>query len=146
MKHLRRIFENKFIFRNEEIKRYIEECFLDISENPNFEVDDLIEVDRPEQTSDITTSKLVHMYIYRVHIELGKNLSLPRPVLSNMYIGMVETNLEFLKMKNEKLLELYNDIEVAVERIKDKFDYKCDVEIRSNKREEIDITILVAKN
>ena len=146
MKHLKRIFENRFIFRNEETKRYIEECFLDISENPNFEVDDLIEVVNPDQNSSITTSKLVNMHIYRVHIELGKNLSLPNPVGSNLYIGMVETNLEFLKMKNEKLSELYNDIEVAIERIKDKFDYKCAIEIRSNRREEMDITILVAKN
>jgi hypothetical protein len=33
MKHLRKIFENK-----EENLRFIEDCFLDISENPNFEV------------------------------------------------------------------------------------------------------------
>jgi hypothetical protein len=145
MKHLKKIFENRFILRNEETRSYIEECFLDISENPNFEVDDLIEVVNPDQNSSITTTKLVHMYIYKLHIELGEDLSLPQPV-GNLYIGMVETNLEFLKMKNEKLSELYNDIEVAIERIKDKFDYKCAIEIRSNRREEMDITILVAKN
>jgi len=146
MKHLKRIFENKFVLRNEDIKRYIEECFLEISENTNFEVDDLIEVVNPDQNSNITTYKLVQMYIYKLHIELGKNLSLPQPVSSNLYIGMVETNLEFLKLKNEKLTELYNDIEVAINRIKGKFDYKCDVKIESNRREEINITILVAKN
>ena len=37
MKHLKRIFES-----SEDDKKYIEECFLDVSENPNFEVDDLI--------------------------------------------------------------------------------------------------------
>jgi hypothetical protein len=133
MKHLRKIFEN-----NEEDKAYIEECFFDISENPNFEVDDLLDVDAPESISYL-------MVIYKLHIELGKNLSLPKPVTSNLYIGMVETNLEFLKLKNEKLSELYSDIEVAINRIKDRFDYKCGVKIESNRREEIDITIVISK-
>lgn len=146
MKHLKKIFENRYVFRNEEIKGYIEDCFLEISENPNFEVDDLLEVVNPDQNSNITTYKLVQMYIYKLHIELGKSLSLPQPISSNLYIGMVETNLEFLKLKNEKLTELYNDIEVAINRIKGKFDYKCDIQIKANRREEIDITILVAKN
>ena len=108
MKHIRRIFENKFIFRNEEIKRYIEECFLDISENPNFEVN---------QTEDDWTTDLV----YILNISLDKTVTLPVPVSSNLYIGMVETSLEFLRMKNEKLNELYNDIEVAMNRINDRF-------------------------
>ena len=43
MKHLRRIFES-----HEDDKRYIEDCFLDISENPDFEVDDLVEVEIEE--------------------------------------------------------------------------------------------------
>ncbi len=87
MKHLKKIFENRFILRNEETRSYIEECFFDISENPNFEVDDLVEVVNPDQNSNITTTKLVQMYIYKLHIELGKNLSLPQPVSSNLYIG-----------------------------------------------------------
>lgn len=129
MKHLRRIFESA-----EDDKRYIEECFLDISENLNFEVDDLLEVDIPKS--------LAHpMVIYKLHIELGQDLSL-HPV-GNPYIGKVETSLTFLRMKNEKLSELYDDIEVAIKRIKDKFEYKCDVRIEANRREEIDITILV---
>ena len=129
MKHLRRIFESA-----EDDKRYIEECFLDISENLNFEVDDLLEVDVPKS--------LAHpMVIYKLHIELGQDLSL-HPV-GNPYIGKVETSLTFLRMKNEKLTELYDDIEVAIKRIKDKFKYKCDVRIEANRREEIDITILV---
>jgi hypothetical protein len=139
MKHLKRIFENRFIFKNEDIKGYIEDCFLEISENPNFEVDDLLEVIN-------TRSKLVNVYIYKLHIELGKSLTLPQPISSNIFIGMVETNLEFLKLKNEKLTELYNDIEVAINRIKGKFDSKCSIEIKANRREEIEITILVAKN
>ena len=134
MKHLRRIFES-----HEDDKRYIEECFLDISENQNFEVDDLLEVEVPKS--------LAHpMVIYKLHIELGKSLSLPQPVSSNLYIGKVETSLTFLRMKNEKLNELYDDIDVAIKRIKDRFDYKCDVRIEANRKEEIDITILVAKN
>ena len=123
MKHLRRLFES-----SEDDKRYIEECFLDISENQNFEVDDLLEVEVPKS--------LTHpMVIYKLHIELGKSLSLPQPVSSNLYIGKVETSLTFLRMKNEKLNELYDDIDVAIKRIKDRFDYKCDVRIEANRKE-----------
>ena len=148
MKHLKKIFENRFIFKNEEIRGHIEDCFLDISENPNFEVDDLVEVVYTpiEVVAVNTRSKFVNVYIYKLHIELGKSLSLPQPISSNLFIGMVETNLEFLKLKNEKLTELYNDIEVSINRIKGKFDSKCSIEIKTNRREEIEITILVDKN
>ena len=147
MKHLRKIFESF-----EDDKRYIEDCFLDISEDPNFEVK-LLEIDKPEQDSDITTYKLIHMNIYRIHIELGKKLLLPphldtqeKDKFDFIYrTGNIETSLEFLKVKSEKLSELYDDIEVAIKRIKDKFDYKCDVRIQANRRDDIDITILVAK-
>jgi len=127
MKHLRRIFESA-----EDDKRYIEECFLDISENLNFEVDDLIEIeiDEPKKNSDINC--------YKIHIELGQDLYLPP-------VGKVYTSLAFLRMKNQKLSELYDDIDIAIKRIKDRFEYKCDVRIEVNRREEIDITILVAK-
>jgi hypothetical protein len=138
MKHLKRIFEN-----NEETIKYLVECFLDISENPNFEVGDLYQDIWAKPPSEWTLD--YNTVMYRLKISLGENISLPQPVSSNLYIGMVETNLEFLKMKNEKLLELYNDIEVAIERIKDKFDYKCDVKIESNRRENIDILVLIKK-
>jgi hypothetical protein len=127
MKHLRRIFES-----HEDDKRYIEDCFLDISENPDFEVDDLVEVEieEPKKNPDI--------HCYKIHIESGQDLYLPP-------VGKVYTSLAFLRMKNEKLSELYDDIDIAIKRIKDRFEYKCDVRIEVNRREEIDITILVAK-
>lgn len=127
MKHIRRIFES-----HEDDKRYIQDCFLDISENPDFEVDDLveIEIEEPKKNPDI--------HCYKIHIESGQDLYLPP-------VGKVYTSLAFLRMKNEKLSELYEDIDIAIKRIKDKFDYKCDVRIQANRREEIDITILVAK-
>jgi len=127
MKHLRRIFES-----HEDDKRYIEDCFLDISENPDFEVDDLVEVEieEPKKNPDI--------HCYKIHIESGQDLYLPP-------VGKIYTSLAFLRMKNEKLSELYEDIDIAIKRIKDRFDYKCDVRIEANRREEIDITILVAK-
>jgi hypothetical protein len=130
MKHLRRIFES-----TEDDKRYIEDCFLDISENPDFEVDDLVEVEieEPKNNPDI--------HCYKIHIGLGQDLRLqPRGSLYK-----VPTSLAFLRMKNEKLSELYEDIDVAILRIKDRFDYKCDVRIEANRGEEIDITILVSK-
>lgn len=128
MKHLSRIFES-----SDDNLRYLEDCFLDISENSNFEVYDILHT--PRYTYDI----------YKIHIEISESITLPRPSSSNLYIGMVETSLNFLKMKNEKLSELYGDIEVAIERIKDKFDYKCDIKIESNRREEINIIIVIQK-
>lgn len=133
MKHLRKIFES-----SEDDKRYIEECFLEISENPNFEVDDLLEVELTEKV-DYPIS------VYKLHIEFGKNISLPNPVNSNLYIGMVKTDLDFLRMKNEKISELLNDIEVAINRVEEKFP-NSECQIYANRREEIDIVIIVKNN
>ena len=123
---------------------YIEDCFLDISENPNFEVDDLIEVSEPQQSIFITTSLLVNNYVFKLHIEKSKTISLPQPINSNLWIGMVDTDLEFLKRVNRELGELYEDIEVAVNRIRDEFS-NSEIKIQSNKRDEIDIYIIIKK-
>jgi len=56
---------------------------------------------------------------------------------------MVETSLEFLRMKNEKLNELYNDIEVAMNRINDRFGDKSNITIKANRRDEVGITITI---
>ena len=65
MKHLKRIFES-----SEDDKKYIEECFLDVSENPNFEVDDLIEVELTEKVD-------YPLSVYKIHIEFGRLILLP---------------------------------------------------------------------
>jgi hypothetical protein len=127
VKHLKKIFES-----NEETKRYIEECFLDISENSNFEVDDLTEV-------TFRDSNKVYL---KLHIELGKNLSIPQPINSNLYIGMSEVDLEFLRNKNKVMLELFDDIEVAIERIKDRFQ-NAEIKVEANRREEINILVSI---
>ena len=127
MKHLKKIFES-----NEETKRYIEECFLDISENSNFEVDDLTEV----------TFRDSNKFYLKLHIELGKNLSIPQPINSNLYIGMSEVDLEFLRNKNKAMLELFDDIEVAIERIKDRFQ-NAEIKVEANRREEINILVSI---
>ncbi len=129
MKHLRKIFES-----GEDDFKYIEECFLDVLENSNFEVDDLL-----EELTDYPMS------VYKLHIEFGKNISLPNPVNSNLYIGMVKTDLDFLRMKNEKISELLNDIEVAINRVGEKF-HNSECQIYANRREEIDIVIIVKNN
>jgi len=129
MKHLRKIFES-----GEDGFKYIEECFLDVLENSNFEVDDLL-----EELTDYPMS------VYKLHIEFGKNISLPNPVNSNLYIGMVKTDLDFLRMKNEKISELLNDIEVAINRVEEKFP-NSECQIYANRREEIDIVIIVKNN
>ena len=126
MKHLRKIFES-----NEDDKKYIEECLLDISENPNFKVD----------LSEITFRDSDNGYL-KLHIELGKSLSIPQPVNSNIYIGMVEVDLEFLKNKNKSMLDLLDDIEVAIDRIKDRFQ-NAEIKVETNRREEINILISI---
>ena len=126
MKHLRKIFES-----NEDDKKYIEECLLDISENPNFKVD----------LSEITFRDSGNSYL-KLHIELGKSLSIPQPVNSNLYIGMVEVDLEFLRNKNKSMLDLLDDIEVAIDRIKDRFQ-NAEIKVETNRREEINILISI---
>jgi len=126
MKHLRKIFES-----NEDDKKYVEECLLDISENPNFKVD----------LSEITFRDSDNSYL-KLHIELGKSLSIPQPVNSNLYIGMVEVDLEFLRNKNKAMLDLLDDIEVAIDRIKDRFQ-NAEIKVETNRREEINILISI---
>ena len=126
MKHLRKIFES-----NEDDKKYVEECLLDISENPNFKVD----------LSEITFRDSGNSYL-KLHIELGKSLSIPQPVNSNIYIGMTEVDLEFLKNKNKSMLDLLDDIEVAIDRIKDRFQ-NAEIKVETNRREEINILISI---
>lgn len=116
-------------------EEYIQQCFLDVSENPNFEVDDLIKV-------ELTEKPKVPMSVYKIHIELGKSITLPQPISSNLYIGMVQTNLEFLNKKNEILSELYQDIDIALKRVKDKFPIS-DYQIYANRRDEIDVVIII---
>lgn len=132
MKHLRKIFEN-----NEHDKKYIEECFLDVLENSNFDVDDLLEV-------ELTQKVDYHLSVYKIHIEFGKSISLPNPVNSNLYIGMVKTDLDFLKMKNKKVSELLDDIEVAINRVEERFP-NSECQIYANKRDEIDIVLIIKK-
>lgn len=127
MKHLRKIFES-----NEDDKKYVEECLLDISENPNFKVYDL---------SEVTFRDSDNSYL-KLHIELGKSLSIPQPVNSNLYIGMVEVDLEFLRNKNKAMLDLLDDIEVAIDRIKDRFQ-NAEIKVETNRREEINILISI---
>jgi len=130
MKHLRTIFES-----NEDDKKYIEECFLDISENPNFEVDDLTEVG----FRDLLFDRQVYL---KLHIELGKNLKKPVPVGSNLYTGMYNVDLEFLRNKSKVMSELFDDIEVAIERIKDRFQ-NAKIKVETNRREEINILVSI---
>lgn len=127
MKHLRKIFES-----NEDDKKYVEECLLDISENPNFKIYDL---------SEVTFRDSDNSYL-KLHIELGKSLSIPQPVNSNLYIGMVEVDLEFLRNKNKAMLDLLDDIKVAIDRIKDRFQ-NAEIKVETNRREEINILISI---
>ena len=132
MKHLRKIFES-----NEDDKKYIEECFLDVLENPNFEVDDLLEVDLTEKV-DYTIS------VYKLHIEEGNNIKILAPSGTNAMIGKMKVDLDFLKMKGEKMSELLEDIEVAINRIEEKFS-TSESQVYINKIGEIDLIVVLKK-
>lgn len=132
MKHLKRIFES-----NEDDKKYIEECFLDVLENTNFEVDDLIEVDLTEKMS-------YPISVYKIHIEEGDSISITAPPGTNAFNGKMKTDLNFLKMRGEKMSELLEDIEVAINRIEERFN-NSECQIYINKRSEIDVVIVIKK-
>jgi hypothetical protein len=134
MKYLKRIFESK-----ENIESYIEECFFEVSENINFEVDDLYFEDYTSFT------------ICKLHIEEGKNIKIEASSgtrqewsASNFIIGKMKVDLDFLKMRLDKISELINDIEIAIDRVKDKFENSM-ISIEINKIGYIDITIKIEK-
>lgn len=134
MKYLKKIFEN-----SENNKRLIEDCFLEISENLNFKVSELIDENRSERTRGFSDE-----IVYKLNIGLSDSLSLPQPISSNLYIGMVKTDLEFLKMKHQKISELLDDIEVSLNRFKDIFP-ESKSQIYANRREEIDVVMIIKK-
>jgi hypothetical protein len=55
---------------------------------------------------------------------------------------MSEVDLEFLRNKNKVMLELFDDIEVAIERIKDRFQ-NAEIKVETNRREEINILVSI---
>ncbi len=132
MKHLRKIFES-----NEDDKKYIEECFLDVLENPNFEVDDLLEVDLTEKVD-------YPLSVYKLHIEEGNNIKILSPSGTNAMIGKMKVDLDFLKMKVEKMSELLEDIEVAINRIEEKFPIS-ETQVYINKIGQIDLIVVLKK-
>lgn len=130
MKHLRKIFESNDVY-----EKYIKECFLDVSENPNFEVDDLFKVDLTEEVDYPIT-------VYRIHIEEGDSIKIGSPQGTNPVVGKMKVDLNFLKNKQEKISELIEDIEVAINRIKEKLT-NSETQIYINTRSEIDVVIII---
>lgn len=59
---IRRFFENN----NEEFTQYLNDCFIDVIENVEFEVDDIIEVPVIGEYDDIN--------VYKIHIEWGNSI------------------------------------------------------------------------
>lgn len=136
------------LFESDENKEeYIQQCFLDVSENPNFEVDDLIKV-------ELTEKPKVPMSVYKIHIEPAKSISLRnisyndnmslRSASDNMRkVGAMKIiDLNFLIKKNEIMSELYQDIDIALKRVKDKFPIS-DYQIYANSLDEIDVVIII---
>ena len=128
MKHLRKIFEGYEPVWSEENITFIRECFLNVIENSNFEVNfqHYVEVE-------------THIDL-ELHIELGKKITTPTPLNSNAWIGMVKTDLEFLRNKSKSMLELFDDIEEAIDGIKSRFE-NVEIKVETNRREQINILI-----
>ena len=128
MKHLRKIFEGYEPVWSEEDITFIRECFLNVIENSNFEVNfqHYVEVE-------------THIDL-ELHIELGKKITTPTPLNSNVWIGMVEVDLELLRNKSKVMLELFDDIEEAIDGVNSRFE-NVEIKIETNRREQINILI-----
>ena len=59
-------------------------------------------------------------------------------------IGKMKVDLDFLKMKGEKMSELLEDIEVAINRIEEKFPIS-ETQVYINKIGEIDLIVVLKK-
>jgi predicted Co/Zn/Cd cation transporter (cation efflux family) len=59
-------------------------------------------------------------------------------------IGKMKVDLDFLKMKGEKMSELLEDIEVAINRIEEKFS-TSESQVYINKIGEIDLIVVLKK-
>lgn len=148
MKYLRRIFENT---TSDEVK-FIEECFLDVTENYEgyfdirYECEDEgnEDIDDGEDSHEYREKAPYQMAILSMRIDLGKNLTLEQPVASNLYTGKVNTTLDFLIMKSEKMKELLEDIQIAVERVKDRYP-NATFSIWANRREEMELQVTIVK-
>ena len=148
MKYLRRIFENS---TSDEVK-YIEECFLDVTENYEGDFDIRYELEDDDDSDDFDEDEQYEyrekspysMVILSMRIDLGKNLTHNQPIASNLYTTKVETTLDFLIMKSEKMKELLEDIKVAVERVKDRYP-DATFSIWANRREEMELKVTIVK-
>lgn len=97
MKHLKRINEEF----EPSIKEYIDTCFLDIYDN-----------------SSITYESNIHGSGKYLKVKTG----LVKPDISgNPYVGTYDTTIERLLEQSNILNDLYTDIDIALKRIKDKY-------------------------
>lgn len=128
MKHLKSIFEGYEPVWSEEDIKFIRDCFLNVIENSNFEVNF-------RHYTEVET----HIDL-ELHIELGQKITTPTPLNSNAWIGMVKTDLEFLRNKSKSMLELFDDIEEAIDGINSRFE-NVEIKVETNRREQINILI-----
>lgn len=114
MKYLKSINEDNHSplpWKKSDIIEYINMCFIDILEDNRFESD-----------TDIHGQGSV--------IRIGISMKTPRPD-GNPYIGVWKTNIDELKSINTLILDLYSDIDSAINRVMDK--YPISYDIKTNK-------------
>lgn len=124
---IRRVFENN----NEEFTQYLNDCFIDVIENVEFEVDDIIEVPVVGEYDDIN--------VYKIHIKWGNSNKIN--VVGNPYIGKARVDLDFLKIRNKTMMDLLEDIEISIDKLKYKYE-DVNVLIDSNREGNLDILIV----
>lgn len=97
MKHLKRINEEF----DQNIKEYIETCFLEISDDPNIDYE-----------SNIHGSGKY----FKIKAALVKP-----DITGNPYVGTYDTTIERLLNQSNILTDLYTDIDIALKRVKDEY-------------------------
>lgn len=118
MKYLKHINESN----TSNIIEYIKICFADIYYDNNF-------------NSDFTIHSSGN--IYRIGIEMKT------PTVSgNPYIGIYNTSIDDLLVRNKQIEELLLDIDIAIKRFKDQYS-DIDVSINSNRIGTIYINFII---
>lgn len=105
MKRLKRFNESVYTLD----KEYIKDCFVEFLDDPdNYTIDDL------DDDTNYQLNKEIYGEVYiEVHISL--------PVLN-------EIDFNKIVDMNNKLNEVYSELQTCIDKVKIKYDYKCDIE------------------
>jgi hypothetical protein len=113
MRYIKRINES-----NDDIISFIKFCFSEFEDNKFIEIDYKTLVIR---NANISLSKNVSDLMIGI-VPINNNKTSGNP-----YIGTGKTSIDDILTKNKMLNELFLDIDVALKRIKDKYNLEYDI-------------------